>query len=109
MPQNEAQRTLKDRAVQAVADFTQTRLLLFEQSRGSLPVPFLVVLVFWLAMIFASFGMFARPNPTVITALIVCVVSASGALYLVLELSEPFSGLMQISSATLRNALAPVA
>jgi hypothetical protein len=108
MPQNEAQRTLKDRAIQAVGDLTQTRLLLFEQSGGSLPLPFLVVLVFWLAMIFASFGMFSRPNPTVIAALIVCVVSASGALFLVLELSEPFAGLMQISSAALRNALAPV-
>ena len=107
-PQNEAQRTLKDRAIQAVADLTQTRLLLFEQSGGSLPLPFLVVLVFWLAMIFASFGMFSRPNPTVIAALIVCVVSASGALFLVLELSEPFAGLLQISSAALRSALAPV-
>jgi len=107
-PQNEAQRTLKDRAIQAIADITQTRLLLFEQSGSSLPLPFLVVLVFWLAMIFASFGMFSRPNPTVIAALIVCVVSASGALFLVLELSEPFTGLLQISSAPLRNALAPV-
>ena len=107
-PQNEAQRTLKDRAIQAIADITQTRLLLFEQSGSSLPLPFLVVLVFWLAMIFASFGMFSRPNPTVIAALIVCVVSASGALFLVLELSEPFTGLLQISSAPLRSALAPV-
>jgi len=107
-PQNEAQRTLKDRAIQAIADIAQTRLLLFEQSGSSLPLPFLAVLVFWLAMIFASFGMFSRPNPTVIAALIVCVVSASGALFLVLELSEPFTGLLQISSAPLRNALAPV-
>ena len=107
-PQNEAQRTLKDRAIQAIADIAQTRLLLFEQSGSSLPLPFLAVLVFWLAMIFASFGMFSRPNPTVIAALIVCVVSASGALFLVLELSEPFAGLLQISSAALRSALAPV-
>jgi hypothetical protein len=34
--------------------------------------------------------------------------SASGALFLVLELSQPFAGLMQISSAPLRNALAPL-
>jgi hypothetical protein len=52
--------------------------------------------------------MFSRPNPILIAALIVCAVSASGALFLALELSAPFTGLMQISSAPLRNALAPL-
>ena len=107
-PQNDAQRIIKDRAIQTTTDAAQTRFLLFEQSGGSLPLPFLVVLVFWLAMIFASFGLFARPNPILIGALIVCAVSVSGALFLVLELSQPFTGLMQISSTPLRNALAPL-
>ena len=107
-PQNEVQRIVKDRAIQTTADLAQTRFLLFEQSGGSLPLPFLLVLIFWLAMIFASFGMFARPNPLLIAALIVCAVSAAGALFLVLELSGPFAGLLQISSAPLRNALAPL-
>jgi len=107
-PQNDAQRIINDRAIQTTADLAQMRFLLFEQSGGSLPLPFLVVLVFWLAMIFASFGLFARPNPILISALIVCAVSVSGALFLVLELNEPFTGLMQISSTPLRNALAPL-
>lgn len=46
--------------------------------------------------------------PTVIAALIVFALSASAAIYLILELSQPFSGLMHISSAPLRNALAPL-
>ena len=107
-PQDDAQRIIKDRAVQTTTDLAQTRFLLFEQSAGSLPLPFLVVLVFWLAVIFASFGLFARPNPILISALIVRAVSVSGALFLVLELSQPFTGLMQISSAPLRSALAPL-
>ena len=107
-PKNEVQRITKDRAIQATADLAQTRFLLFERAGRSLPVPFLVVLIFWLAMIFASFGMFARPNPVLIGALIICAVSAAGALFLVLELSDPFTGLMQISSVPLRNALAPL-
>jgi hypothetical protein len=107
-PQNETQRIIKDRAIQLTTDLAQTRFLLFEQSGGSVPLPFLVVLIFWLTIIFASFGMFSRPNPILIAALIVCAVSASGALFLVLELSAPFTGLMQISSAPLRNALAPL-
>jgi len=107
-PQTAVERTLKDRAIQTAADLAQTRFLLFEQTGRRLPLPFLVVLIFWLAMIFASIGMFARPNPTLIAALIVCAVSASGAIFLVLELSNPFTGVMQISSAPLRNALAPL-
>jgi hypothetical protein len=107
-PQNEVQRIIKDRAIQTTTDLAQTRFLLFEQSGGSLPLPFLLVLIFWLAMIFTSFGMFARPNPLLISALMVCAVSAAGALFLVLELSEPFTGLLEISNAPLRNALAPL-
>ena len=68
-------------------------------------MPFLVVLIFWLTMIFASFGLFARPNAIVIGSLLIFALSAAGAIYLILELGQPFGGLMEISSAPLRNAL----
>ena len=70
-PQTDTQRSQKARAVQVVTDLTQTRLLLFEQSGKSIPVPFLAVMVFWLAIIFMSFSLFSRLNPTVIVALFV--------------------------------------
>jgi hypothetical protein len=107
-PQNDFQRILKDRAVQAVVDLAQTRLSSYEQAGSSIPLPFVAVLIFWLAIIFASFGMFSRHNATSIAALIVFAISASGALFLVLELSDPFGGLLQISSAPLHNALPPL-
>jgi hypothetical protein len=107
-PQNDFQRILKDRAVQTIVDLTQARLSSFEQAGNTIPLPFVAVLIFWLAIIFASFGMFSRHNPTSIAALIVFAVSASGALFLVLELSEPFTGLLQISSEPLRHALPPL-
>jgi hypothetical protein len=107
-PRNDVQRTLKDRAIQVTTDMAQTRLLLLEQSGGAIPLPFLVVLIFWLAIIFCSFGLFSDPNPVLFGALIICALSAAGALFLVLEMGEPFSGLMQISPAPLRNALAPL-
>lgn len=107
-PQNEFQRILKDRAVQAVVDLAQTRLSSYEQASSSIPLPFVGVLIFWLAMIFASFGMFSRQNATSVGALIVFAASAAGALFLVLELSDPFGGLMQISSEPLRHTLPPL-
>jgi len=107
-PQNDAQRSFKDRAVQVSTELAQIRILLFAQADNSIPMPFLVALVFWLTIIFASFSLFAEPNGIVIGSLFIFALSAAGAIFLVLELNEPFAGLMQISSAPLRNALPPL-
>lgn len=107
-PKNDVQRSLQARAIQISNDLTQLRLSLFVETGNAIPTPFLVVLVFWLVIIFASFSLFGSVNATVFTILSVFALSASGALFLILELSEPFSGLMMISSTQLRNALAPL-
>jgi hypothetical protein len=107
-PNNDTQRSLQSRAIQAFAEGAQTRLQLFTQTGGSIPVPFLIILVFWLSTIFASFTLFARANLVVMASLFVCALSFAGAIFLVLELDNPFTGLMGISSATLRSALSPL-
>ena len=105
-PRDDAQRSLQSQALTIASDLGNTRLLLIEQARGTIAMPFLVVLVFWLTMIFLSFGLFAPSNTTVIAVLLVCAMSVSGAIFLVLELDRPFTGVMQISSAPMRDALA---
>jgi hypothetical protein len=107
-PQSEAQRSLQARAIDAGNDLAKTRLLLFASAGGAIPMPFLVVLISWLTIIFASFSLFADNNATTITALGLFALSASASIFLILELSQPFTGLMMISSEPLRNALAPV-
>jgi hypothetical protein len=107
-PNNDAQRSLQSRAVQAFTEGAQIRLQLFAQAGGSIPVPFLIILVFWLSAIFVSFTLFARANLVVMASLLVCALSFSCAIFLVLELDNPFTGLMGISSATLRGALLPL-
>jgi hypothetical protein len=105
-PQNEAQRSLQSQALTMALDLGRARLLLFEQLGSSIPVPFFVVLVFWLCIIFASFGLFAPRNATVIAVLFVCALSVSGAIFLILELDRSFEGLLQVSGTPLRAALA---
>jgi Protein of unknown function (DUF4239) len=107
-PNNDTQRSLQSRAIQAFTEGAQIRLLLFAQAGNSIPAPFLIILVFWLAAIFVSFTLFARTNLVVMAALLVCALSFAGAIFLVLELGNPFAGLMGISSATLRNVLLPL-
>src|SRR5262245_27467608 len=58
----------------------------------SIPVPFLVLLIFWLAIVVASFGLFAPPHPTSILVLLLCSVAVSGGIYLIEELDNPSSG-----------------
>ena len=104
-PQNDAQRQMQSRAIQITTDLAQTRIL-FAQSDSAIPKPFMAVLVFWITIIFVSFGLFARPNLTIVAALLVSALSASSAILLILDLSHPFSGLITISSAPLSHALA---
>ena len=107
-PSNDAQRSLQSRAIAAFTEGAQIRLLLFAQTGGSIPTPFLIILVFWLSAIFVSFTLFARANLVVMASLLVCALSFACAIFLVLELDNPFTGLMGISSATLRSALLPL-
>ena len=105
---NDAKRALQSRVLNAIADLTQSRLALFAQAHDSLPAPFLAILIFWLAIIFASFGLFVRPNRIVIVTFIVGSLSVAGAIFLILEMERPFAGLLQISSEPLRHVLAPL-
>jgi hypothetical protein len=74
----------------------------------SIPVPFLVLLIFWLTIVFASFGLFAPVNPTVIVTLFLCSVAVSGGIYLIEELDNPLSGFIQVPSDSMRKALVEI-
>ena len=104
-PQNDPQRLIQAQALSLALNLAQTRWLMFEQRSSQIPRPFLVILLFWITIIFISFGLFARPNATLIASLFVCALSVSGAVYLILDMDQPFGGLIQVSSAPLRDAI----
>jgi hypothetical protein len=104
-PKDDAQRALKTRALDIAANLAQSRLRLFAGRDSSLPRPLLVVLVFWLTILFIGYGLLAPRNATVVAVLLVCTLSVSGAVFLLLELATPFAGIMRVSSAPLRDAL----
>ena len=104
-PRDDFQRAVYAQALQIGMELGQKRSLLLEETGGSIPAPFLVMLVFWLTLIFASFGLFAPTNSTVIAILFACALSVAGAIFLILELDRPFQGLLQISNTPLRDAL----
>jgi hypothetical protein len=105
-PKDDTQRSLQAQALSIAIGLGQTRWLMYEQSVTSVSLPLLVVMVLWLTIIFISFGLFAPPNATVVASLFVSALSVSGAIFLILEMYTPYAGLIQISSAPLRAALA---
>jgi hypothetical protein len=104
-PTTDAQRRAQSSALQMVGSLTHARMLMFEQSAGSISWPLLVVLISWVSVLFAGFGLFARVHAVVVGALIIGALSVASAIFLILELSEPYAGFMRISDAAFQAAL----
>lgn len=107
-PADEEQRYLQAQVLQAFTGAAHTRFVLYEQSGEGILSPFLVVLVFWLVLLFASYSLFSPMTPPAVVALVLIALSVSGAIFLILEMYSPFDGIMQIESAPLRAALPPL-
>ncbi|HEY2837584.1 MAG TPA: hypothetical protein VGJ26_00430 [Pirellulales bacterium] len=104
-PQDDEHRAMQAEALTIGASLARTRWQLSQQDDNSNSKPFMIVLIFWLSVIFLSFGLFSPANPTTITALLVCALSVSGAILLIVDLDQPFEGLIRVSDKPLRYAL----
>jgi hypothetical protein len=103
-PQTDTQRWFKTEALKLSADVVKARWRTLG-SGGAVPVPFLVVVIFWLTVTFTSFGLYAPRNATVLVVLGVSAFSVAGAVFLILELDGPFDGIIRVSGAPLQYAL----
>jgi len=106
LPKDDRQRSLRADALSTLREIRRTRWLIYEQRVTSISIPMLIILVLWLTLLFISFGLYAPANGTVVTSLVVAALSVSCAIFLILELYTPYHGLIKVSSATLRAALA---
>ena len=107
-PKNERQKYLRTLCVTLSSTLIQARWSL-EQRRGhSIPVPFLVLLVFWLSIVFASFGLFAPANPTALVTLFLCSMAVSGGIILIEELDNPLSGFIHVPADSMHKALVEI-
>jgi hypothetical protein len=105
-PAADSQRALQARALDLAETLLQSRWIVTTSIGASVPLPFLAVLLFWLTITFASFGLFAPRNAMVVGVLFVCALSVASALFLVLEMDGPFEGLLKVSAEPLRSAYA---
>lgn len=103
-PQNDTQRDLRKRAEDLGHEMLLTRWLQIEQTQNSLPVVFLVILLFWLTMLYMTFGLFAPHNGTVVAVMFVGALALATAVFLIVEMNHPLQGAMKISSGPMRKA-----
>jgi hypothetical protein len=104
-PATEAQRLLFSKANQNILELRESRWLLIEKSQRIVPIPFLVVLLFWLTVLHISFGLLAPRNTIAVTVLLITALSVSGAIFIILDMSHPLQGMIKVSSAPMHKAL----
>jgi len=107
-PTNERQKYLHTLSLTLSSQLIQARWALEIRAGHSTPAPFLALLIFWLAIVFASFGLFAPANPTAIAALLLCSLAVAGGIALIEDLDNPGSGFIKLPSDSLRKALVEI-
>jgi hypothetical protein len=92
-------------AMTLAAKIGDTRWLIAQHIGQGTPKAFIALLVFWLALLFASFGLFAPPNLTSSVTLTFCALAVAGAVAMILELEQGFGGYVRISPDPMRQAV----
>lgn len=107
-PQGEKQKYLRTLCLTLSSTMIQARWSLEQRRGSSIPIPFLILLIFWLGIVFASFGLFAPANPTAMMALLLCCIAVSGGIVLIEDLDNPVAGFIHIPSESMRKALVEI-
>jgi hypothetical protein len=104
-PVDAGQQWLQDQALTLVTSLLHQRWQLIEHQGPNVRPVVLAILVSWIAVIFASFGLNAPRNATVVAAFLVCSLAIGGSVFLIIEMDNPFQGMLQVPRAPMANAL----
>jgi hypothetical protein len=83
----------------------QTRLLMSLQLASPVSWPLLEIVVSWAMLPFCGFGILSRLNATSVVAVLVGAFAVASAIFLILELNEPFRGLFRIPGASVEQTI----
>jgi hypothetical protein len=104
-PGDNHQRQAQAQALKVLDSIADARWLLIEKANTALPTSFVILLIFWLTLLFGSFGLFAPSNATVIIVLLLCALAISGGVFMVLELETATKGLVRVPTDPIVNAI----
>jgi len=104
-PANETQSWIRTQVLDMCAGVSEARWSLVKVRHDAIPTALLVLLIFWLALLFGSFGLYAPGHVTSTLALLLSSAAASGAILLIIDLETPDRGLVRLSADPLRQAI----
>jgi Protein of unknown function (DUF4239) len=103
-PKEERQRAMQSQASGLLISVGEVRWLMIEEAAVKINPLVILVLDFWLTVLFVSWGLYSPRNATALTALVVTAVAVSAAIFLIVELYTPYTGILRVSSVPLRMA-----
>jgi hypothetical protein len=104
-PQSESQQILKPRALQVLGDALKQRWLVVAHGHSYVPTVFVVIVVFWFTVLFAVFALLSPSNVTANSFMTFCTIAVAGGVFLVLDMSLPFEGLIRVNPAPMETVL----
>ena len=104
-PDTVAQQHFQAEATRLANEIYAAFWLALLQKEGSISAPLMIVMVSWLIIIFGAFGLLAPRNGMVVTTLVLCALSVSAAIFLMLEFDRPLDGVVRIPTDALREVV----
>ncbi len=104
-PTTDAQRQLLAAAGAHYGQIGETRLLMSLQLGDPISWPLIITVVAWSCLLFCGFGLLSRANPTTLVTLALGSCAVASALFLIMELSQPYTSLLQISPIGLEQVI----
>jgi uncharacterized BrkB/YihY/UPF0761 family membrane protein len=104
-PQTPAQKKAAETASAQFGQIEEIRLSMSLQLANPFSRPLLIIVVAWSLFLFCGFGLISRVNATTLTALAFGAFSVASAILLILELSQPYTGLFRTSPAALEQTI----
>ena len=104
-PTTDAQKQVLATANVASGLIQQTRLLMMLQLAGGISWPMVAIVVCWSLLLFCGYGLVSPVNGTVITTLAFGALAVASAIYLIVELSHPYSGAFRIPPGPMQQTI----
>jgi hypothetical protein len=97
-PADAEQRWFQSQALQITNRLSDLRWLVISQQIAVSPfVPVFTLVFLCTIAVFGGFSLYARPNPAVFTVISLAALAIAGSTFLIVELNNPFQGLLRIS------------
>jgi hypothetical protein len=104
-PKTDAQKQLLSTATVATGQIEQTRVLMMLQLAAGISWPMVAIVVCWSLLLFCLYGLVSPVNATVITTLALGAIAVASAIFLIVELSQPYDGLFKLPPGAMAETI----